>query len=670
MAPLISHRLGQTRRKSQRGSEGFLMMAGILAALGMVLGTVALVNLNLGRLRGSKQLSDSRDAKSVAEAGLNQILATLNRPENRGLLVAGIAMGQWSNTANNNAIRSPCVNTSGVRPGASGDGIPTSSARTYGDGQYRDVETGAIGTGTRRFSLRSITYATGNNGASDRRALRVTTTASNNTLNTVGTFSKDLINLDDPDGTGSLTPGYNTGTISITVEGMVVQPDGSIARSLITREFSLIPKCCGASFGSNGSGGASMGSSANSLGSDSRYCSVDFGVITGLNGGNHWTLYANDSYTTRNSSGQIIPLTTIIGDTTGQTDTRFSRANCRVIPCNLSTGTDRTYWGYLNSAAPGGVYGTANDIAGTTISGINVIPASINLPAVTSYNFTWSAAVSAQTRENYTSSEYLRTNRTRMAVERRFPSSSTCNAAYGSANCVASGTYYWGKIPSCEYTLVSPVNGTPGFHCKGPSIDFASSNSAQTINVDTSDGPLSYYYNTSSGWAYTNSTQELILLGTGDLYQHVECASLSTNCQTPVSDLTFSALGQPDRLNIFGNPYSASYPSYLQHIYLNATSSGSTDPGKITGVFIYLPTGFLELNAALGGSCVVSNPNCWNVNGRIWVRSLKAFGDLAFRVPPSTGNFVLNSTTNPGFKVVPWTGTDWVARSIKTAGNY
>ena len=299
-----------------------------------------------------------------------------------------------------------------------------------------------------------------------------------------------------------------------------------------------------------------------------------------------------------------------------------------------------------------------------------MIPASINLPAVTSYNFTWSAAVSAQTRESYTSAQYLRTNRTRMAVERRFTSSSSCNTAYGSTNCVASGIYYWGKIPSCEYALVSPVSGTAGFHCKGPSIDLASSTGAQTINVDTSDGPLSYYYNTGSGWAYTNSSQELILLGSGDLYQHVECTSLSTNCQTPVSDLSFSALGQPDRLNIFGNAYSASYPSYLQHIYLNATSSGSTDPGKITGVFIYLPTGFLELNAALGGSCVVSNPNCWNVNGRIWVRNLKAYGDLAFRVPPSTGNFVLSSTTNPGFKVVPWSGTDWVARSIKTAGNY
>jgi hypothetical protein len=49
MAHLISQRLGQGRRKLQRGSEGFLMMAGILAALGMVLGTVALVNLNLSR---------------------------------------------------------------------------------------------------------------------------------------------------------------------------------------------------------------------------------------------------------------------------------------------------------------------------------------------------------------------------------------------------------------------------------------------------------------------------------------------------------------------------------------------------------------------------------------------------------------------------------------------
>jgi hypothetical protein len=113
----------------------------------------------------------------------------------------------------------------------------------------------------------------------------------------------------------------------------------------------------------------------------------------------------------------------------------------------------------------------------------------------------------------------------------------------------------------------------------------------------------------------------------------------------------------PDRFNIFGNPYGSSYPNYDQHIFLNATTSGSTDPGKLTGAWIYLPSGYLELNSALGGSCTPANTDCWNVNGRIWVRNLKAYGDLAFRVPPSKGNYVLSSFNNAPITVVPWTGT-------------
>jgi hypothetical protein len=149
--------------------------------------------------------------------------------------------------------------------------------------------------------------------------------------------------------------------------------------------------------------------------------------------------------------------------------------------------------------------------------------------------------------------------------------------------------------------------------------------------------------------------------------QHVKCGSRSGSCATPVSDLVFSTLGQPAQLNILGNPFSATYPNYNQHIYLNATTSGSTDPGKITGVFIYMPSGFLELNAALGGTCVISNPDCWNVNGRIWVRNMKAYGDLVFRVPPSSGNYVSPDTS---FSVVPWMGVDWVARSVTGVRNY
>jgi len=653
------------------------MIAAVMAAVAMVLGSASLVSLSLSRGRSSNLLSGSGDAKVAAEAGINRIIASLNRPENRGLLVSALALNSWA-TASDAQVQSPCQNTNGTRPGPQGDGRPSTTVRSYGDGQFRDLSSNTVNTGNRRFALQAITYATGANGSSNRREIQVSSTAGSSSLSTVGTGSiRTLINLDDPDGTGALQPGRNSGYLTITVEGRVYRSDGTYSKAVVTREFALIPKCCGASFGSNGSGGTSLGSSTDSMGADSRFCQVDFGVISGLNGGEHWTLYANDSYTTRNSSGQIVPLNNIIGDVSGMSGASaslFQRSNCRVIPCAASTGTDATYWGWLRSASPGGVYGTSQDIAGTTISGIPVIPANISLPAVSTYYFTFSTAVSAKAYESFTSSEYLRTNLSTQAVERRFPNTTTgrsnCQTANGNVACSLSDSYYWSKLASCEYSTSSPITNLGGFHCKGPSINLASTSTGQSIVIDTSDGPLSLYYNASAGWAYTNSTQEMILLGTADSVQHVKCSSRSGTCASPVSDLVFSSLGQPAQLNILGNAYNSVYSNYLQHIYLNATASGSTDPGKITGVFIYLPTGFLELNAALGGSCVASNTDCWNVNGRIWVHNLKAYGDLVFRVPPSSGNYVTSAINGSSFSVVPWTGIDWVARSVTGVRSY
>jgi hypothetical protein len=665
--------LAKRPRQSNRPA-GSLIIAAVMAAVAMMLGTASLVSLSLGRSRTSSLISVSGDAKVTAEAGINRIIASLNRPENRGLMVSGLALDSWA-TATDAQVRSPCESTTGARPGPLGDGRPSTTARSYGDGQFRDFSSNSVNTGTRRFALQAITYATGANGSTNRREIQVSSSAGVSSLSTVGTGSiRALTNLDDPDGTGVLKPGSNSGYLTITVEGRVYRSDGTYSRAVVTREFALIPKCCGTSFGSNGSGGTILGNSADSLGADSRFCQVDFGVISGLNGGSHWTLYANDSYTTRNSSGQIIPLNNIIGDTSGMSGTSaniFSRSNCRVIPCNKSSGTDATYWGWLKSAKPGGVYGTSQDIAGTTISGIPVIAANISLPPVSSYYFSFSSAVSAKTYESFSSNEYLRTNQSTQAVERRFPNTTTgrtnCQSANGNVACSLSDNYYWSKLASCEYTINSPITNAAGFHCKGPSINLSATSGGQSLVIDTSDGPLSLHYNAAAGWTYTNSTQDMILLGSSDAVQHVKCGSRSGSCASPVSDLVFSALGQPAQLNILGNPFNSTYPNYNQHIYLNATTSGSADPGKITGVFIYLPSGFLELNAALGGTCVISNPDCWNVNGRIWVRNMKAYGDLVFRVPPSSGNYVSPDTP---FSVVPWMGIDWVARSVTGVRNY
>ena len=167
-----------------------------------------------------------------------------------------------------------------------------------------------------------------------------------------------------------------------------------------------------------------------------------------------------------------------------------------MIPCATSTGTDGTYWNsYLRNAVPGGVYGTAKDIAGTTISNIPIIPASLNLPPVSGYFHSFSPTAAAATRASFTASEYLRTNRSTASVERRFPNTSTgrtnCKAANGGINCALSNGYPWSKIASCDYAVSSPISNSPGFHCKGPSVNLTTSG-AQSLVIDTSDGPLTF----------------------------------------------------------------------------------------------------------------------------------------------------------------------------------
>ncbi len=126
-----------------------------------------------------------------------------------------------------------------------------------------------------------------------------------------GSSWDELINLEDPDGAGGLIPGDNRGFITLTVTGQVVRNGQVVATSTVSREFEVLPKCCGASLGSNGSGGVNV--SGRSLGSDSRYCGLQWGIITGINGGTHFSYFANDRFTTRSADGTIVGLSTMLG---------------------------------------------------------------------------------------------------------------------------------------------------------------------------------------------------------------------------------------------------------------------------------------------------------------------------------------------------------------------
>ena len=195
------------------------------------------------------------------------------------------------------------------------------------------------------------------------------------------------------------------------MEGQIYNGSTKTGSATITREYQVIPKCCGASFGSNGSGGVDVTSPSAtnpSLGSDSRYCGVDFGMLTGINGGKMWTYYSNDNYTQR-INGQVVKLNSMLG-LVDQAGDPFSRANatingrnvgCRVIPGPCSTSSDvyvsgssdQSLYGNI-PASPNANFTSQTDIAGTSASGVPIIPLTLTggLPTIASkYAYTWTS---------------------------------------------------------------------------------------------------------------------------------------------------------------------------------------------------------------------------------------------------------------------------------------
>lgn len=376
------------RRRAR--DEGFSILVGMLVVLAVTLGTLAMVSFSSGTLLGARKQGDRTDAQATADAGVDRVMAAFNSVENRKTLVSGEAMGKWSSAD----LVSPCRDSSNNPPGN-----PTAEAKNYGDGKFRDLETLAVGSGTRQFRVVGISHSAGLADAADRRSQSITATAGTSTVSKVGNFSSDLINLNPPaDSKSSNLPGFNKGYFTITVEAKVVK-GSSISTATVTREYEVVPKCCGASFGSNGSGGSTVSSSnSNSLGGDSRFCGVDFGMIVGLNGGTAWQNFANDFYTKVLPNGKVVPITNVIGIVSKDGD-KFSRATLRVRPNSKSTTIpdpeDPSRWSGLSKASPGGIYGTQADIDGTSLSGVPIFPSALTLPTIGSqnvtgkYNFTW-----------------------------------------------------------------------------------------------------------------------------------------------------------------------------------------------------------------------------------------------------------------------------------------
>ena len=412
---------------TKAASDGYTLTPAVLLVLGLVVGGLGVVALS--NWSNLSALLPGTDAREIADMGADRIIAYWSdNAQNRQLLVAGsTAPSTWSTT--NTALQSPCVSSQSARPGTTG--FPTSLAVALKDGQFRNLDNMTqVATGSQRFRLVAVRYTTGPNTGTtaelqNRRSIYRTFTAaaspswsqtsSLGTLPAGSTFNQ-LINLDDPDGGGTLQAGNNKGYVAITVEGRAYKSDGTFSTYITTKEYELLPKCCGGSLGGNES---------RNLGADTRYCGVEFGFVAGINGGRIFSYVANDRYTTRNSSNQVVNIASLVGVVSNPNHawTRLkvgvvggTEIGCRTVPsiCNSTSDTfDRVpgdtvpiRTNYPNVAASGALnatpqtcpsfstYGDQKSIEGRAASCIPFAPVffSTGLPSIAQfYTYNWTA---------------------------------------------------------------------------------------------------------------------------------------------------------------------------------------------------------------------------------------------------------------------------------------
>ncbi len=441
------------------------MVIGLIVLLGMLMGTAALVSLTSGDLLSAVLQNSNRDARATAESGADAIIATFNAPENRKLLVAAKAMDSLSR--NNSELRSPCVSVNGERPGE--DGKPSEAAVTLARGTWTNLVSGSA---TRRFRLTRISYATGSSGSNNRREFTVSTAPGQGIdAAAAAAFTANRPNLNDPDGVGgNQRPGHNRGYIALTVEGSVTGADGKASTSTITREYEVLAKCCGASFGSGGAGGVRAASTnLPSIGADSRLCNLELGIIIGLNGGDLFSFEANDRYTTTSETGQVVSIPNILG-MLNPGETIFERSNFRVTPhSQTKNNTDSPFYspdeldvkrgGWIqqvinNNYSCSGItlgtskipcyapidckdapldgevinyycFGQKQDLQGLAVSGIPVIATDLELPSIGSFKFSWPSGSGASG-----SGAYIRTRQNDYAGQGVFIKSNATNFKY------------------------------------------------------------------------------------------------------------------------------------------------------------------------------------------------------------------------------------------------
>lgn len=209
---------------------GFSVPAVVVVLLITTLGTLTIASRNSSGRLASVFQGQSREARDVAMAGAVQIIGALNQPANRGMLVSGRPLNQWSTTPDPD-LDNPCLAA-----------LPTpisttAEARGFGNNAEQNL---IAGDSSRRFILRSVRYSSG-----DRAHWVLSSYAPDGSLTTT---SSDGVGVDFKPFSSNLFEGTE-GFIELVVEGQVLNGSGEvISRATVTEEFNVVPKCCDSSF--------------------------------------------------------------------------------------------------------------------------------------------------------------------------------------------------------------------------------------------------------------------------------------------------------------------------------------------------------------------------------------------------------------------------------------
>jgi len=265
------------RNPRRRVAAGFALPVAVVAALVMLIAMAALGTRSSQGFLASVFQGVNREARDVAESAITDFAVTLNREENRRLLVAGNDQrALWSTNA---LHRNPCSGQfvptnppTGQLVAVAGTAIATSAARFMPGTTWQNL---ISGDSSRQFLVEDVTYRYEDRTAGSVRA----------------DYNSTTVNANIPTHTvrnAALQGGTRT-LLRVTIQGRVVR-NGQTSQARVTREFEVVPKCCKRSFGRHS--GLGVGESDPAWGTDPVLeCplvlddGIGRGILGSLNGG-------------------------------------------------------------------------------------------------------------------------------------------------------------------------------------------------------------------------------------------------------------------------------------------------------------------------------------------------------------------------------------------------